>query len=494
MLCCSKVLERRERLHVITQNCIIEVIYHDLGIKLLSLTINMSLYGSKVRLNYMIFLLIFLLLIMLALSYIASKKIFLSPHFVLTTMFFLSACIVAININYWEYDISHITVLVIIGALTFFGLGQLLGEHLTISSRRRQSVLHSDISVKYMSIPKSFIIVSTLFGLVVMLLYFKQQYSNGLSIGSVGSISDLIRLNRYGDESEFMSATYLTLFIIIFETITYFVLFVSAYRSILLGKKVKYFSLLPLIVIYGVIAMLSTNRSDIIIFASSIVFVIAFAYYSKADWQSKSNRKMIRKILFVFVVALFIFRSYGYLSGKSEMYSFYDNVSIYVGSSNICLDMFLTDKSSIPSNYNPSLFKGFYNLLGYLGIHIQTNSYALPHQYWNHGASNVFTSLMPYIAKFGIGGMLAVEFGLGTVYGVIWRGIRTRRYTLKVACIYGMFFYFLTVSSIAERMISEFFTLTSIVKIIVLLLLWKWFVRLSAASREDIKWSRDLTR
>jgi oligosaccharide repeat unit polymerase len=422
--------------------------------------------------NYLLVTFLFMILLF---SYGGSNSILISPHFIITGVFLLSATVVAINTGYWNYSISLKTTLLITAALVSFGVGQFFGTRISI--RRRSLVDKCNDADNCIGIPEltnGYILFSTIIGIVTVILFYRQQHHNASLVSTVTNLTTMITTNRYKLGAGATRSGHIIFLLVTFKALTYVAIYLALHAKMISNRKFPIFKLVPIIIMYFFSAAISTNRFDLIVFGSSIIYAVGYMYYKKVNWLPRANKKLVFRFFVIFVCVLFAFRMYGYLTGKSASSSLYDNISIYIGSSIICLDSYVTGASGISPLYRPQLLKGIYNALGYFGIKIPS-TFSLPHQYWSNGASNVYTSLLPFLVLFGVIGLIVAKFVFGLIYGHLWKKIKSGKHEMLAMC-YGSFFNYLTMFSIAERMVSQLITLTTLVEIFAMVLSWRYLM------------------
>ena len=191
--------------------------------------------------------------------------------------------------------------------------------------------------------------------------------------------------------------------------------------------------------------------------------------YNKSGWvnSTKINRKLVARVGIIAVVMIVLFRYLGTLSGKSGMYTAYDNISIYVGSSIVCFDKYVTGTSNLPQDFSVTLMGSLWSMLNRFGANIHISEHVWSHQYWMHGASNVYTSIFPLYVKFGAIGTFILELLFGFISGSLWYRLKQGIASWAFVVVFGSFFFCFTYYSIAERVFSQIFTLTSVIEIIV---------------------------
>ena len=245
------------------------------------------------------------------------------------------------------------------------------------------------------------------------------------------------------------------------------------------------------IIIYAMCCVLTSNRGDLLAMASTIIFLILFFNYKKKNWSYKASNVSTKfKVFLIFAVAIGGFRLLGYLTGKSNMYSFYDNICVYLGSPIVCLDRVVTGTANLRPGFHVTLVTSLLRMLNSVGIHIDLTGYVTPHQYWTsqtgRWGSNIYTSLFPFYINYGLVPLFISEFIFGSLYSILWNSVKSGKGSWTSFIIYAdMFFYYICMFSIAERFFSQFFTLTSMVEIAVIAFIVKQLV-ISNMSTEGI--------
>ena len=104
------------------------------------------------------------------------------------------------------------------------------------------------------------------------------------------------------------------------------------------------------------------------------------------------------------------------------------------------------------------------------GFNIDAHSFFKPHQHWGRWGANVYSSLLEYHIKFGTLGLLVMEVMIGMFYGCIWKKIKSGVASWPLVIIYGeLFFYYICMYPIDERLFSQFFTLTSFIEVFLII-------------------------
>ena len=148
----------------------------------------------------------------------------------------------------------------------------------------------------------------------------------------------------------------------------------------------------------------------------------------------------------------------------------------------INVDKVIVGTSNLPKDYHASLFSALKRTLNSLGFIFPVSASATPHQYWTsengRWGSNVYTSLFPFFVNYGGAVLLALETFFGFIYGAMWKFLKSKAVTWSAILVYAdLFFYYIAMFSIAERILSQLFTITSLVEILFIFLLLRGLTR-----------------
>lgn len=389
----------------------------------------------------------------------------LSPTFVMPLSLAISSFIVTVNTNYWNYVVSFDTALIIIFSIITFFIGHILSRVFIFKLKKVSQTV--SIEESHLQEPGRFMLLAFLAYCSIVFLYvFWTQYKGAAAIGMGQMLSSIIEANRYYIEKD--SKFLFKLLLITSKVICEYVIVIYYINKILYKKSINGLITLMIVIMNLLSFIMTTNRTDIISLSVFLIFTIFYFEYVFHNWRSSCiGAKKIIKSIFVIFICLIMFRLLGYLTGKSELYSFYDNLCIYIGSSIVCFDKVVCDNYiTFPFGYTPQLFSGVYSFLSILGVDTVTDNLVWPHQYWDNGASNLYTGLFIYYFNYGILGLLGVEMVLGYIYGVLWKRVSTNQVSLGGVIVYGsIFFYYLSMTSIYERFFTHFFTITTIIEI-----------------------------
>ena len=91
----------------------------------------------------MIYLLFFALCCMFIIAYLINQKDILSPWVITIGMFLVSTVFAILNIETWDFQLSSITVIVILSGVFAFGVGELLVSAMFEKHGKVKSIVHT---------------------------------------------------------------------------------------------------------------------------------------------------------------------------------------------------------------------------------------------------------------------------------------------------------------------------------------------------------------
>ncbi|MGP4073830.1 O-antigen polymerase [Piscibacillus sp. B03] len=379
----------------------------------------------------MVFLLLIALIMMLFMAFILTGRDILSPWVVSICMFILSVSVAALNYNYWMEDISAVTVLIILIALLSFGVGELFTKTVILKRGRNNSTINQVKLIngnKGISIANRWIVLIILFLLVVTYFHFKFKQSIAMAAGYSGGLDTLLfyaRHAQFNPDINSDASMLLSLGLTFSRVLTYFFIFVFLYNMVFFRFRItslKY--LFPAILNIGNI-LLTTGRTEFINLITVCLILFFIMLKQKHNWISKVNTRII--IYGIIGVALFliIFRLSGFLTGKSERLTLWENFSLYIGASIVALDKYI---SNPPSQifFGKETFYALYHIFRKFGFDIPYYQVPLEFVSWKNVDVNIYTALRRYIQDFSVVGMVFIQFLLGSFYGAFYQYIKKK--------------------------------------------------------------------
>lgn len=423
----------------------------------------------------MIFLLFISLFLLLFLCFLVFKVDILSPTIILTATLMLSTGVLFANQFNWQVSISFKTYFVIILGLFFVLFGEVLGRF--ASRVKINSFINknkkSKTSFKVLQPSNLFTSVVVVYMSLVLVWY----YFNIKETVMLNNLDDSTLVGAYRSAEKDINSM-LKLALIINLPIAYFYALSFAEAYVYKGLKVlKY--LIP-ILIYFITSALSSGRMDVLYLLVSFVLFFFIAYQQKTEWRLKLNAFYFGKGLLIIVSILIVFYSLGFLTGKSNIHSFLYIISLYIGSPIIALDSFLANFTYDISNFGNETLIGVGNLMSLLGIESKfSNERILEFVHLGNMPSrtNIYTSFRRVINDYYYIGMIFYQFSIGFFFSYFYQKMKKNNSSSKemMVFLYVYMFRYLVFQFGEERLLVNFFTITTLMQVSVFFILIRFF-------------------
>jgi oligosaccharide repeat unit polymerase len=421
-------------------------------------------------------LMIFLILqLLLALTY--SRGDILSPWVVTCGMFILSTGVVLLNVWKWGTSYHLYSIIIIVSALLFFGLGEFFSKGIIILRGKNSLILKEKLKLYPIKIHNNSVIFISFIMFALLIFDFVATYKLSLQGGNPGGFDLMLKYARYSQGTLGLSkGIIITRLIPLNQAFGYFFTYVYLYNRILFGIRMNKLILLP-VIIYAGTAVLSTGRTSfmrILIFA---VITAAILFKSKNGWSNKNTSKIVKRATIGLIAFFFIFTFAGRLTGKGLYNTPLEVISYYTGSSILLLDRYLVREAVENEYFGSHTLYGLYNILRGIGFNIPMFKPPLEMEYIPHFYSNLYTSLRRYIQDFNVGGMLFIQFCLGAIYGGAYTRIRMENKMGLSLFIYATLFYPVIESAIEERFLIDVMTFTNLFGVLLMVIVYKSLVK-----------------
>ncbi|MFW6015261.1 MAG: O-antigen polymerase [bacterium] len=440
----------------------------------------------------MIYILLFLLIIIILKIYILNGRNILSVSLVYTSMFILSSLIVSFSIDYFQVDISFYTIIVIIASIFFLFGGEIVANTVMLNKCQYSTFILYKHEKKYppIKISNNILLFICLFMFVITLFNLYNTYKISLVIGNPENIFDVFRYarryiisNQYQQDSSIILGQ-LTVFS---NVLAYYSLYVYLYNKILAEYNRKRY-LIP-VFIHLVRLMSLTGRNSYIRFITLFCIYLFIFIKERVAWSNRKDIKILKTSILSLVFFIIFFRMFGNLTGSGGMTDFWENITIYLGSSIIGLDIYLE------SNDVGSIIFGQYTLINVYAFlrkfAIDIPLYRSFNEFftWPNGSSNIYTSLMRFIQDYTIWGMFFIQFWIGYFYTRYLQKIRFKRIgksSFVSITILGIMFYPIVMASI-ENVFSTILSMSFVYHIVYLLLIDYVFKRKFTINKSQIQ-------
>ena len=378
-------------------------------------------------------ILLILLIVFLKLSAVLVKTpSFFSLSFVTMFMLSISSLFLIIDTILYEFDITLVTVMVLVGSSSLLLSGEILGLHFI---NIRNINYKGD---RYLSIEKrnnyrfSTLTITLFFGVVISFVVLYFQIDRVYRIGDSYSAKTMfeymafyrlhdveIQLGHADDNIGQLGN--------MFSFMTAFVFSIFCYSYFLLQfldnskRQLFLFRLLALSIITS--AILTGGRSNILIIILTFFLIKFYVYLLKGEnWKLVLFANMHLKVgLGLGLVFLLYILSYFRANGVEEVtfFTFYESISRYLASSLVGLDYTLNHSLKEYSQGQYTL-PSFYLILEKLNI-TKSHHVNLVDQFFNYRGekSNVYTALAKPYWDFGLIYVFISRFFLGFFFGIL---------------------------------------------------------------------------
>jgi oligosaccharide repeat unit polymerase len=389
-------------------------------------------------------LLLILLILELLLIYFINGKNVVSPSFIGCCGFILSSLVLNLSTEYFQYDIHGITVFIILTTLIAILLGEQFGKRISIKTRNTLYRVEEHESI--ITISPYIYIVLFLFVAVSGYLYLQDAYVYSLKLGnSVGGYFSIAQYTRF--IGGYSPSTLLGQANVLSESIVYFCIYVFFYNSVLFKKKSP-ITLLPLIGF--IFHILANDGRSVIIKYFCVSCIMYFVMYKQANgWKKGGNKKLLRIGVGAVIVFLVVFRILGYRTGASVNNALWDNLSEYLSSGIIGLDVSTTTEMVENEVFGQNTFKVIYDTLRGWGINVPVINTHREFFSFAQGKSNVYTGIDGYILDFGLMGAFLAFFLWGTVIQWAQKRVKKLGFSLIRLFLMGLLYYPVAMLSIA---------------------------------------------
>ncbi|MBR2465187.1 MAG: oligosaccharide repeat unit polymerase [Clostridia bacterium] len=388
-------------------------------------------------------LLLILLILELPVIYYINGKNIVSPSFIGCCGFILSAFVLNLSGDFFQYDIHAFTVFIILITLIIILLGEKFANKIGTT---KFSLYRVEEQESIITISSFTYIVLFLFVIVSGYLYLQDAYVYSLKVGnSVGGYFSIARYTRF--VGGYSPSTILGQASVLSESIVYFCMYVFFYNLVLFKKR----NLVTLLPLTGFVFHILVNdgRSAIIKYFC-VSCIMYFVIYKQANgWKKEANKKLLRIGICSVLAFLVVFRILGYRTGTSINNALWDNLSEYLSSGIVGLDISTTAEATGNQIFGQNTFKAIYETLRGWGANVPIINANREFFSFAQGTSNVYTGIDGYILDFGLIGAFFAFFLWGAV--IKWTEKRVKKCGLSLIWLYfiGLLYYPVTMLSIA---------------------------------------------
>lgn len=435
----------------------------------------------------LIYLLLVLLILIWMFSYFFGKKDILNAPSTLCIVFIISVLNAIINKDIWNFDMGERTFFVILlGVFSFCLFYYIVFYCLYDIVKPKEKTRLSERNIYIENKKLFYFFLIELVGLI--LIYSELQGFAGDSIGEkIYSYRVSVFLNQ---ENENRIPVYVQFFIDFCSSASMLLIY-KVLLDYFLSKiiNIKYIILIFLSLMLSV----STGGRGFSVFFIIATIVMSYIFYMrKNNWQLRLNLKKICIIIMVPASLLILFSTVGILIvGRYDEFdnglSIFDNawrlLSMYIGAPLKLLDLYLyTDYKEVGSFYPVigaetfnSLYKWIGNKfdIGYLNMDFIGGGFRYDNGFM---LGNVYTMFRPYVADFGILGVIVLTGIMGGVFAYIFFKIKYKFNINNRNIEYPLVFYsYIFISVMLSFFNDWFYSWFLTIIIIKIIVYWKVF-------------------
>ena len=394
------------------------------------------------------------------------QKSIVSPFFLVTLAMMMSLVLILINTKNWAVVIYDKFILCIAIALTSWLLGSSL--YLLIGQSKNASMKAGGIEIRKFEIPKVFVVkypyylMTILCGGLMFLFVYKIIQNIDLSMGFRNILREIYTQKITSSSGNFIIHQVDKIIVTIaYISFLQLMLLVFSHHQIK-NKKLKICALLATMLLGFVTILIGTDRNVFIRYAIYCICLFIFFYmnnYTKTPKlrslysKDKLNASVTLKVGIVGIILVIMF----YFMGKAKNYTsdFSRMIGIYAGSGLYNFNLYIN--GDIDYTNGASTFKSILGLMAYFGIAnptivedlplivVETDGYVY--------ASNIYSTLQPFYADFGIAGIVLFTFVMGFFFE--WLFAFARRGGICNKVFYSAFIYPTVYFPIADQFFAR---------------------------------------
>lgn len=431
----------------------------------------------------MIYLLFFLLVIILIISYLFSEKEICAPSFLFSVSFVFCCAWAVTYANVWELDLHIDTFLIVISGVVVFLVVAQVTKY--ICERAIPDLSTKEESHRIFEIKEWKLIFFIIFEILTIIAYLKclKTITGGKSIKEAIFI---YRMAATQNSNQFFFPRYINYARIVITSASWIFSFVIV-KNFLAKRKIGLLILTAFL--FSLInSLLAGGRSSLISIVVSVLASFLIISVREQGVRGKIGVKHIIIIIVVGIIGLQMFQRLGNLLGRNSSRDLTEYLSIYCGAEIKNLDIFVRTKMNLVDNstWGGQTFLSFVRMIKkYTGHADFYMYYDQPHNYVNgKWIGNVATTFYSYLYDFGVAGMLVLTGIMAVISESVYvfaKRIKMNTHPPMVMIIYSMMFVSLVFAFFSNWFYETFATTVFIYNIICWLLLSRFFFT------EDIK-------
>lgn len=396
------------------------------------------------------YFLLFIITLLLPISYYVFKKDFASPSFLFYFGYFIAAVAAVYNITVWKIEISDQLIgIFIVGWLSFFA-GEVFVRDMLFKEKGRGQLAGYERPIMTIEAEHFKVWIVIAVDLVVTYLLY-QEVLRISQIDSSSSYSMMVNYKTNLMENEMSGLVVQTTKFT--KGAAYVFLYIFS-NNIVAEEKINFkaicknFIYLCPGIIYCAQCLLRGGRYTVIAYIIALVFMIYFFIQYKKGWVYQIRLKaMVKMICLVFgvFVAFWLLKE---AVGRSSAATFLEYITQYIGGPYELFSLYLEDPPSAANETFAGILTSF-NKLGLTDVAVRTY-----HEFrfspTNILLGNVYTGFRTYYNDYGIVGVGVLSFILSVIFNAGY-------HRLRYCEIYDKKFLMILYSSLLYCVVFNFF-------------------------------------
>lgn len=398
------------------------------------------------------------------------NKDVIAPPFIFCAMYTVSIAFALTEYNNWQlsdYSIKSFWIY-LGGAIVFCFIGYLISKLCDFL------YVNNDVSckLKRIKVNKYLFYFFVLIDLIALMLLIKDVKS----IGGSGNLSQTLetfrQLSGYSVDNQLPGYDNQLLKIV---TVTAYISSFICINNKMAGYKKKDYMFLCIPgIIYIFYSMFLSNRLNLLELASALVVYYCLLRQIKMQKKGVSFKLLVRIVL-IFIIVLLMFSLFRIYFGRTDDANTQHYLAVYIGGPVKLFDLFIKDPVH-------SEFWGketFYGLLKNLrGFGFSSIPDYIAHKEFRFvngiGIGNVYSAYRPYIADFGIKGLIVLQVIFSIFFNGIYFIMQKKDFYRKplIAILYGYMIIPVFMHPIDDEFYRMFFNIGFIVYIIIFILIY----------------------
>lgn len=428
--------------------------------------------------------------------YIYYKKDIIYPTVIFFGAYTLSSLCALYNSYQWNTTISWKTVILLVaGSFVFLAVSLIIDFIYKKKNAEFDDKKIEKYKYNIYKIEKWKIIVITVYSILSISLLFYYVYKIAYQFGdNFNSFKEV--LNVYRNNTAYNANASLPKFMSILMKINFASCYISMFIFVnninfdeqkMKEKIKKYAFLLIPVLTYFIQSFVSSNRLAMVTTIIAFVIMEIITWYRKENWNKTISIKNLILLGVTGIITLLLFYYSATLVGRKIGRKPLDYLTMYIGGSIECLDLYLDEPTSKSGVIGYETFYGLVkNVHDYLKIDVgKVPTGQLEWRYINDNkvmVGNVYTAYRRWIQDFGYIGAVILQVIMATIYICFYKYIKkceaSNEKNNLLLILYSYFAYSLCTHPIDSTFYSFTFRIFFIVQVIILIGMYYFLINM----------------